>query len=329
MICFWIWLSFTTFWTDRLGIKKNYILIRIKAMPRALLNIKKERRHATGAEEERKMKLRDILVHVGRADQSRRRVEIATNLAATHEAHLSGLFVRHAPYMALYDLTDFPPEVLEMQAEDWRLEEAKAAELFADTVAEADISHEWICAEGPPHDVIIEHARFCDLLVIGQGNQEAAHFGDLPGSLILSAGRPVLVVPPETAAISVGHRVMVGWDASAPAARALNDALPLLAAAEEVDILAVNPDDGEGQGEPIRCEDVGRHLARHGIKAETQSITVDDVGVADLLLSRAADRGIDLFVMGAYGHPRWRELVLGGVTAHMLENMTMPVLMAH
>jgi nucleotide-binding universal stress UspA family protein len=237
--------------------------------------------------------------------------------------------VRHAPYLAIYDLTDFPPDLLEMQAEDSRKEEEKAAGLFANTVADSDISHEWVCAEGPPLDVITDHARFCDLLVIGQGNLETAHLGDLPGSLILSAGRPVLIVPTETSAKHVGRRVMVGWDASAPAARAVNDALPLLAGADEVDILAINPDTGEQTGEPIRCEDIGRHLARHGIKAGTQSITVDDVGVADMLLSRATDQDIDLFVMGAYGHPRWRELVLGGVTAHMLEHMTMPVLMAH
>ncbi len=275
------------------------------------------------------MGLKDILVQVGRGDQSTRRVEIAINLAAVHAAHLTGLFVHHAPHLAIYDWNEFPPEFLEMQAKDSRQEEEKAAGLFASAASEAGISHAWVGAEGSPVDVIIEHARFCDLLVIGQGNQETAHFGDLPGSLILSAGRPVLVVPRDTPAKRVGRRVMVGWDASAPAARAVNDALPLLAGAEEVAILAINPDAGGSPGAPIRCEDMGRHLARHGIKAETQSITVDDVGIADMLLSRAADRDIDLFVMGAYGHPRWRELVLGGVTAHMLEHMTMPVLMAH
>ncbi|MDP6173273.1 MAG: universal stress protein [Rhodospirillales bacterium] len=147
--------------------------------------------------------------------------------------------------------------------------------------------------------MILEETRFSDLLVMGTHNPEAGGLGDLAGSLILSTGRPVLIVPPETPAKKVGQRVMVGWDASTPAARAVNDAIPLLAGADEVDIVAINAESSQAGVGAIRCAEIGRHLARHGIKAETQSISVDNVGVADVLMSRAADRKVDLFVMGA------------------------------
>ena len=99
--------------------------------------------------------------------------------------------------------------------------------------------------------------------------------------------------------------------------------------AKQVVVLAVNPPGGvEGEGE-IPSADICLHLARHDIKTEAQHVYADDVSVGAMLLSRAAEQGIDLIVTGAYGHARWREIVLGGVTRHMLKHMTIPVLMCH
>jgi nucleotide-binding universal stress UspA family protein len=149
--------------------------------------------------------------------------------------------------------------------------------------------------------------------------------------VILGVGRPVLVIPHSGEFPVIGERVLVAWDASRLATRAVNDALPLLESAREVVVMAVNPrtEEGErGHGE-IPSADICLHLARHGVRAEAQHLYADDLGVGPLLLSRAIDEGIDLIVCGAYGHARWREIVLGGVTRHLLEHMTIPVLMSH
>jgi nucleotide-binding universal stress UspA family protein len=280
------------------------------------------------------MAYKDILVHIDSSEQSHARLEMAAQIAIQQKAHLTGLYVLPNLYVpAFQDMAQLPPEYIEQQTEIAE-ENAKKAELdFNDVVTKAGIAHEWRKDEGVPVDVIRLHSKYSDLIILGQRNpNNTESFGDLPDGVILSVGRPVLIVPYATNVTNIGERVMVGWDASAQSARAVHDAIPFMSEAKKVDIIAVNPNKrsgfSDGHGD-TPCADISLHLARHGINVEAQSITVDDIGIADILLSRAADKGVDLFVMGAYGHSRWRELVLGGVTAHMLDHMTMPVLMAH
>lgn len=274
------------------------------------------------------MELKDIHVHIDNSEQSAGRLAAAMALASAHDAHLTGVHARATPYLPVLDLSDFPADLLELQtAEVQKLADRTEVE-FMTVLNFSAIEYDWISQEGQPLDVLVAQARFADLVVVSQSDPEGGGTGDLPGALALSAGRPVLVLPFAGHEGSLGKRVMVGWDGSPQAARAVNDALPFLAGAEEVDLVSVRPADGADPGRDS-LDPLSQHLARHGIQAEAQTIQVDDVGIADMLLSRARDREIDLFVMGAYGHPRWRELVLGGVTAHMLEHMTMPVLMAH
>jgi nucleotide-binding universal stress UspA family protein len=143
------------------------------------------------------------------------------------------------------------------------------------------------------------------------------------------AGRPILVVPYAGHFARIGQRVVIGWDASREAARAVNDAMPLLAAAEAVTVLTIDPEQSpRGHGE-IPGADIALHLARHGVTAQVERTVSAGIGIGNTLLSRAADLEADLLVMGAYGHSRVRELLLGGVTRTMLTSMTLPVLMAH
>jgi nucleotide-binding universal stress UspA family protein len=114
----------------------------------------------------------------------------------------------------------------------------------------------------------------------------------------------------------------VAWNATRQAARAVHDAMPFLEAAAKVTALTINADEDP-------AADLARHLARHGVKAEASTLKSDDVEVGALLLSRAADLSADLLVMGAYGHSRLREVVLGGATREIFRSMTVPVLMAH
>ena len=278
------------------------------------------------------MALKDILVHVDPNKQGIARMDAAVNLAITHGAHLTGLYVKSHIPIPPYIQAQIGQDVLDMQTAtlDRLSDEAEAA--FVDKAKKADVPFEWRSAEGDIIEILNMNARYCDLAVIGQLNPEeggiAADAG-LPDRLILSMGRPALVVPYVGEYPVIGERVMVAWDGSRRATRAVNDALPLLKLAKKVSVMAVNPGNGpEGHGD-VPGMDLAQHLARHKINAEAEHVTTDDIDIADMLLSRAADEGIDLFVMGAYGHARWRELVLGGVTQHMLEHMTMPVLMSH
>lgn len=292
--------------------------------------------------------LKDILVHIDDTAQGRRRLAAAVALAAAHDAHLIGLYVVTHPQIPSYIRSEIPDDILRHQAEVIEAATARARAQFEDAIRLAGVNGEWRQPPGPALAAVALHGRYADIVIVGQrdpSGETGSEDWAMPDQLILSVGRPVLVLPAMAAPAAsgergpaaigervpapIGERVMVAWDASRLATRAVNDALPFLVRARQVLVMAVNPptgDDGEGA---IPSADICLHLARHGIPAEAQHIVSDDLSVGAMLLSRAAEHGIDLLVTGAYGHARWREIVLGGVTRHMLRHMTLPVLMCH
>ncbi|TVR78844.1 MAG: universal stress protein [Rhodospirillales bacterium] len=278
------------------------------------------------------MPVKDLLVHIDHGRASPARLDAAIALAAAHDAHLVGLYVLSRPHIPGFIRTQIPPVLLKHQEEALGTSARQAEEHFNDAVRRAGVKGEWRCVDGDPEPVLSLHARYCDLCVVGQRDPEgedATMDPAMPDRLILTVGRPVLVVPKVGDYPVIGKRVLVAWDASRLATRAVNDALPILTAADHVSVLAVNPRGGEDGHGDIPSADICLHLARHGIKAEAEHVYADDVDVGAMLLSTLAAEGADLLVMGAYGHTRWRELVLGGATRHILEHMTVPVLMSH
>jgi nucleotide-binding universal stress UspA family protein len=170
-------------------------------------------------------------------------------------------------------------------------------------------------------------ARNHDLSVVAQSEPDS----DPGEALIIQAalfesGRPVLVVPYIQSAPMALNRVMVCWDGSKSAARAIGDALPLLGRAGHVDVVTVDARDRRNE---LRGADIAAHLARHGLDVELKPVVASDVDVANVILSAAADNETDLIVMGGFGHSRFREFVLGGATRGILGSMTVPVLMSH
>jgi len=278
------------------------------------------------------MSLKDILVHIDRGNRCKERLEAAINLAAAHDAHLIGLYVLTYPHIPGYIRAEITEDVLRSQIEATRAAAASAEAMFNDHVGRAGIKAEWRCVEGNLLPVLSLHARYSDVAIVGQRDPEWEETGGdaaMPDQLVLQCGRPVLIVPHVGEYPVIGKRVMVAWDGSRLATRAINDALPFMVKAKKVAVLAVNPEGGEGGHGEIPSADICLHLARHGVNAEAQHIYAKDMSVGDMMLSRAADEGIDLIVTGAYGHARWRELVLGGVTRHLLNHMTVPVVMSH
>jgi nucleotide-binding universal stress UspA family protein len=197
--------------------------------------------------------------------------------------------------------------------------------------AATDVSTEWRAVEGDSAEVTSVHARYADLTVLGQVDPDhPTGASDLPEQVILGSGRPVIVVPYAGTFKTMGQHVMVAWNASREATRAVNDALPILERAARVRVVSVNPEDGPPRGHgAVPGADISLHLARHGVRVETETVNADHVRVDDALLSRAFDVGADLIVMGAYGHSRLGEFVLGGATRHILRQITIPVLMSH
>ncbi|MBK8176322.1 MAG: universal stress protein [Rhodospirillales bacterium] len=280
------------------------------------------------------MALKDILVHIDNGRHCTARLDAALALAAAHDAHLTGLYVITHPRIPGYVRAQLPDDLIAQQERATVAAAARAERTFTDHLQRAGINGEWRCVEGAQAPMLSMHGRYADVVVAGQrdtSGDEGVDDPAMPDQLILGLGRPVLVIPYGGEFPAIGNRVLVAWDASRLATRAINDAMPFLETAKEVIVLAVNPkrEDGEGGHGEIPSADICLHLARHRIRTEAQHLYADDLSAGEVLLSRAVDEGIDLIVCGAYGHARWRELVLGGVTRHLLEHMTIPVLMSH
>ena len=276
------------------------------------------------------MALKDLLVLVDSTKAATRRIQYAAELAAVHDAHLTGLYVKSPPEIPAYVMAEMPSDVRQIQ-QKLLSDQAHAAEAkFLDAVRAVgrESRSEWRVARGDAEMAAEILVRYADLVIAGQLDPDEGRHPETvdPGDLLLGTGRPVLLVPYALGDLSVGKRIMVAWNGSRESARAVADAMPILEAARHVTIMAVNPGPELGD-EP--CGDIALHLARHGVDAEAAHLQTDELSPGDAILSRASDIGADMLVMGAYGRSRLRELVLGGVTRHMLNHMTVPVFMTH
>lgn len=278
------------------------------------------------------MALKDLLVHVDDSKANPGRVDAALRLATAHDAHLTALYV--APpwnVMPAYTEAHIPGEIVEEQRKAAAERAGKAKQAFEDTAGKAGLSTEWRFVEGELARTLSLHARYADLLVLGQANtsDELSVSEGVVEQVLLDVGRPVLMVPYIGAPEAIGERVLVAWNGSREAMRAIHDAMPLLQRAADVQVLSVNPARGPAGDGDLPGADICLHLARHGVNAQAAYTESNGISVGELLLSRASDQRADLIVMGAYGHSRYRELVLGGATRQLLESMTVPVLMSH
>jgi nucleotide-binding universal stress UspA family protein len=166
------------------------------------------------------------------------------------------------------------------------------------------------------------------LSIVGQAEPKTSAVEEIIAeSALFESGGPVIIVPYIQKAPLKLDRVMVCWDGSRAAARAIADSMPLLERAGQVEVVIVANE--RGKQDEIEGADLGAHLARHGLKVEIKRTALGDIDVADVILSHAADAGSDFIVMGGYGHSRLREFVLGGVTHSIFRSMTVPVLMSH
>ncbi|MGE0417228.1 MAG: universal stress protein [Acetobacteraceae bacterium] len=281
------------------------------------------------------MALKDILVHLDTGARTNARLATAATLARRHGARLTGLFVVNVPESALFYGGAVPYATagvdLVAQTRAEIVASSKPVEAhFRDFLAREGLEGEYRIYEGRTPQVVALHTRYADLTVLGQPNGAENDDGDdVVVNTLMSAGRPVLLVPYVGDYAKVGERVLVAWNASREATRAVADAMPMLQAASQVTVLAINPQHGiHGHGD-VPAADIALHLARHGVKAEATHTVSGSIPDGETLLSYAADVSADMIVAGGYGHSRARELVFGGVTQTLLREMTVPILLSH
>jgi len=274
---------------------------------------------------------KSILVHLDAGKAAPVRLETAIEIAGVFGSHIACLYALSSPDDFNYGFE--AAQIIREVHDRLRAEMlAGARRGYGEALRRTGFDRaEWRESGTDALEAVVLQARYADLVVIGQQNPDwqSGIDGDFQRSLPLAVGRPVLVVPYAFERRPVGHRVLVAWNASREAARAVSDALPLLKRAGHVHVVAFQPDRSPGAHGAEPGADIGLYLTRHGVKVTASRYEASDVDIGNQLLSRASDLSADLIVMGAWGHSRLRELVLGGVTRTLLQSMTVPVLMAH
>lgn len=280
------------------------------------------------------MSYKTILVSLNDISRSNTVLALAAGMAAKHEAHLIGLYVIPAPRIYPAVSAHVTPIVLNETKIFFEEKADQSRKAFEKATSAAGVEAEWrrINSDSPYiADGVIEHGLQADVLLISQRNDQG-NDGIEPEfceRVVMESGRPVIVVPQSGEFNEIGEHVVVGWNASREATRAVFDAMPMLEGSGETRLIWVDPQKQSEKSGNLPGAEMAATLTRHGVRSIAEAMPTDGIDSGDALLNRASDLGADLIVMGAYGHTRLREFVFGGATRTMLDQMTVPVLMSH
>jgi nucleotide-binding universal stress UspA family protein len=275
--------------------------------------------------------VKDIIVNLSVTKEGTVVGQYAVSVAATLQAHLTGIAFIYDPVVPISGAGYIPAEIIETQRDDNETAAEAAVKSFNTAADQTGISAEALMTNAGlagAGDQFARMARRFDLAIVGQPQPDISSIEQIIGeNTLFESGRPVIIVPYIQKAPFKNANVMICWDGSRPAARAVADALPIIGKGGRVEIVIVANE--RGKQDEIEGADIGQHLARHGLKVDVHRISGGNIDVGDALLSHAADSGADFMVMGGFGHSRLREFVLGGVTRSIFESMTVPVLLSH
>jgi nucleotide-binding universal stress UspA family protein len=278
------------------------------------------------------MDYKTIVVHIDWSKRRAERLALAFKLAEAFGAHVIGRFAISAQTYSSYALAEAGAVAI-LEATKRYTEALREAEanFRNEMAAHPKVSAEWRESEWDAYVAVTATTRYADLALAGQydPDDDGGVVRGFLDDLVTTAGKPVLVVPAVGHFPEVGRRALVAWNGSSQAARAVSDALPLLVRAEAVKVTIFDAKDSHVPLDEIPQDELKAWLSRHGVKVSVVKLPARDIDVGSEILSRAADFSADLIVMGAYGHMRLRERVLGGATRAMLKTMTVPVLMSH
>ena len=280
------------------------------------------------------MALKNIEVFVDATPEGQKRAHYAATLAHQCGAHLAGIHVVSAvrpEYRSDYYVIG-EKAIRALLAEQKAADEAATSNVrrrFEAISAKRDLSAEFrVIRRGRPDEDLTLNSLHSDLVVIGQRELQELKGYASPEKLLLSSGAPILVMPSGWKSQSIGNKILVGWNASREARRAVADALPFLVAASSVTLLVVDSEQRAGRHGEDPGADIALYLARHGARVEVEQVLSQGAPVADIILSYAAEHGVDLIVIGAYSHARPVEMMFGGVTRTLLKEAPVPVLMS-
>jgi nucleotide-binding universal stress UspA family protein len=275
--------------------------------------------------------IKDIIVNLSVTKTDSTVGNYAVSVAAALQAHLTGVAFIYDPVVPISGTGYIPADVIESQRADNETAAEAAIKDFSTATDRAGISAEpqmLTASLTGAGDQFARMARRFDLAIVGQAQPEMSTMEQIIGETTLfESGRPMIMVPYIQKAPFKTDNVIICWDGSRTAARAVADAIPILGKSSRIEIVSVTSE--RGKEDEIEGADIGQHLARHGLKVDVHRISKGDIDVADALLSHGADSAADLMVMGGYGHSRLREFVLGGVTRSIFQSMTLPVLLSH
>jgi nucleotide-binding universal stress UspA family protein len=274
--------------------------------------------------------IKDIILNLERDESLDQLRDYALSVAERFEAHITGV-VFGGPNIPAFAQLDFPSQIsAEMMAEGELA--ARAAVARFDTAAKRSLvsndHHLVLDSEGKAR-VFSKLARRFDLSVVMQSNPDGVNNDALIEAALFDSGRPVVVVPYIQRDVLKLDRIICCWDGSRTAARAINDALPLLTKAQDVELLIVLSERTSKAQDEMGGLEMAKHLARHKVKIDFRTTFAVDTDVSSAILSHAALCSASMIVMGGYGHSRMREFILGGATRGMLSSMTIPVFMSH
>lgn len=276
--------------------------------------------------------LKNLLVHIPSERLMRPVVDGAISLAVARAAHLDAVSVGYesANIGLAVDGGAAVATVFEMERERALARANAALAVFEAEASNAGLTYGVQALTGLPVDAaatVSASARLYDLTIVQQPDPDRDTFDNtMPQEILFQSGGPVLFIPNTHKGPFEPRRIGIAWDGSRLAARAVRDAASFLTRAHATIIISIN----ESQ-EPTNASAaaLATHLARHGLVAQIERASADHADIQPIMLSIAADAGIDMIVMGGYGHSRWQERILGGVTRGMLQSMTVPTLMSH
>jgi nucleotide-binding universal stress UspA family protein len=276
--------------------------------------------------------IRDMIVHLEHKITRDPARDFAVSIAETFDTHIVGIAFAYAPDFPGYVMLDISSDIVAQMVAESEKAALAAIERFDAAAKRSLVSaeHRLLKTLGASAPVILSIlARRFDLSVFMQSEPEGVDNDDMIETSLFESGRPLIVVPYiQKDRLKLDH-VVCCWDGSRAAARAINDALPLLVRAAAVDLLIVLNEKTNSAPNVIRGAEIAKHLARHDVKVQITTVPAADIDVTSAILSYVADISGTLIVMGGYGHAKLREVILGGVTRDMLKSMTVPVFMSH
>ncbi len=275
------------------------------------------------------MTVKTILVHLADDEEHLKRLDVALQIAQERKAHVTALFITTPIGMPAQITGRGASAAYLAEATAQARKKAEALEQEFDASCERkNIDYSWITTEGDHLDLLAKHAHTADLIIASQPTYDS--FEDhlrmrLPEELALHSGLPVMILPREKNIEKIGKRIMVAWKDTRETVRAVRDNMSLLIGADKVFVLTVAPDAHDA----LSLQEVATYLQRHGVNVDTQHIANYEDTVGQAILDSANSCDVDMIVLGAHGHSRLRELIMGSVTDHVLKNAELPVVISH